>query len=81
MPIYVLTRGRPVLGGDPRLVQEDERLWRKLQDGLAALVPGSKHAIATRSGHVIQQEQPALVVAAIRDVVDAVRNPRTWKTH
>jgi hypothetical protein len=46
MPLFVLTHGRPAPGSDPRLVKADERLWRKLQDELAALVPKSKHLIA-----------------------------------
>jgi pimeloyl-ACP methyl ester carboxylesterase len=43
------------------------------------LVAESKHVIAERSGHEIHHEQPELVVAAIRDVVAAVREPGTWK--
>jgi pimeloyl-ACP methyl ester carboxylesterase len=50
-----------------------ERLWRRLQDELAALQPGSTHVIATRSGHDIQHEQPDLVLAQVRRVVAAVR--------
>ena len=81
MPLFVLTQGRPdPSGSDPRLVAADERLWRKLQDELAELVPDAKHVIAKKSGHDIQHEQPQLVVAAIRDVVQAVQNPGTWKT-
>jgi pimeloyl-ACP methyl ester carboxylesterase len=81
MPLFVLTHGRPdPSGSDPRLVAADERLWRKLQDELAELVPDAKHVIAKKSGHDIQHEQPQLVIAAIRDVVQAVQNPSTWKT-
>jgi pimeloyl-ACP methyl ester carboxylesterase len=81
MPLFVLTHGRPdPSGSDPRLVAADERLWRKLQDELAGLVPNSKHVIAKKSGHDIQHEQPQLVAAAIRNVVQAVRDPGTWKT-
>ena len=81
MPLVVLTHGRPdPSGSDPRLVAADERLWRKLQDELAELVPNSKHVIATKSGHDIQHAQPQLVAAAIRNVVQAVRDPGTWKT-
>ena len=49
-----------------------------LQDDLAQLVPDAKHVIATESGHNIHQDQPELVIEAIRAVVDAVRNPSTW---
>jgi len=77
----VLTRGRPdESGSDPRLVEADERLWRTLQAEIAALVPESRHVIAKQSGHDIHHEQPDLVINTIREVVEAVRDPGTWKT-
>ena len=80
MPLFVLTHGRvDQPDTDPRLNEADERLWQTLQDELAALVPGSKHLIAKRSGHDIQHDQPELVVNAVRKVVEAVRDPGTWK--
>ena len=36
-------------------------------------MPGGRLVIATQSGHDIQDEQPELVLDAIRDVVRAVR--------
>jgi pimeloyl-ACP methyl ester carboxylesterase len=71
MPLVVLTRGRPEDPG-AAFVEQDERLWLELQRELAQLVPGSRHLI-TQSGHEIQNEQPELVLEAIRDVVLAVR--------
>jgi pimeloyl-ACP methyl ester carboxylesterase len=44
---------------------------------LAALVPGAKLVTKTDSGHEIHKEQPQLVIDAIREVVDAVRNGQT----
>lgn len=44
---------------------------------LAALVPGSKHVTRTDSGHVIHHDNPGLVTASIREVVDAVRAGQT----
>jgi len=49
---------------------------RASQAKLAALVPGARHLKETHSGHNIHREQPQLVVEAIRDVVDAVRESR-----
>lgn len=49
---------------------------RASQARLAALVPGARHVKETHSGHNIHREQPQLVVEAIRDVVDAVREKR-----
>jgi len=41
-------------------------------------VPGARHVIAAESSHYIQLEQPALVIEAIRQVVEGVRHPNTW---
>lgn len=55
---------------------ETEIAQRASQARLAALVPGARHDDETHSGHNIHREQPQLVVEAIRDVVDAVRQGR-----
>jgi pimeloyl-ACP methyl ester carboxylesterase len=47
--------------------------WRTAQDRLAKLL-NAKHVSDTNSGHAIQMEQPRLVIDAIREVVDAVRD-------
>jgi pimeloyl-ACP methyl ester carboxylesterase len=81
MPLFVLTHGRvDDPSTDPRIAVADDRLWRSLQNELAALVPNSKHVVAKRSGHDIHHDEPGLVVSAIRDVVEAVRDPQTWRT-
>jgi pimeloyl-ACP methyl ester carboxylesterase len=81
MPLFVLTHGRvDQPDSDPRINAADERLWQTLQDELAALVPNSKHVIAERSGHDIQHAQPEVTASAIREVVEAGRDPGTWKT-
>jgi pimeloyl-ACP methyl ester carboxylesterase len=41
---------------------------------LARLSPQGRHIVADRSGHWIPLDQPELVVAAIRDIVDQVRS-------
>jgi pimeloyl-ACP methyl ester carboxylesterase len=73
MPLVVLTHGRFDPGPPGWPGQEIERLWQQLQRELARLVPGGRLVIATESGHDIQDEQPELVLDAIRDVVLAVR--------
>ena len=47
---------------------------KKAQERLAKLVPNAKHITNTNSGHEIHKEQPQLVIDAIREVVEAVRN-------
>jgi hypothetical protein len=44
------------------------------QHDLAQLLPGARHAIAEQSGHYIQQDQPELVIEAVRQVVESVRH-------
>jgi pimeloyl-ACP methyl ester carboxylesterase len=72
LPLAVITHGRLHFPpGSEEAAQE--RLWRQLQDELAAMQPGSTHVIASRSGHDIQHEQPELVLAQLRRVIAAVR--------
>jgi len=42
------------------------------------LVPNARYTIATKSGHNVHQDEPELVIAAIRQVVDAVQDPNSW---
>jgi pimeloyl-ACP methyl ester carboxylesterase len=87
LPLVVLSHGRP-LGADlppealalvpPGIFEAIEPEAQALQAALAELVPGARHVIATGSGHYIQLEQPELVIDAIRQVVEAVRDPRGW---
>lgn len=80
VPAVVLTHGGefPFPEGFP--VEEIEQVWTSAQEKLAALIPGTPLIVATGSSHYIQLDQPELVIAAIRDVVDAVRDPSTWST-
>jgi len=83
MPLFVLSHGQPFgvtaaeLGFPPEAL---ERAWAEAQNELARLVPHARHVIATKSAHYIQLQQPELVIAASRQVVEAVRNPATWAT-
>jgi pimeloyl-ACP methyl ester carboxylesterase len=71
IPLVVLAHGHP--DPDTPFVELEEPFWRQLQRELAQLVPGGRLVIATQSGHIIQDDQPELVLDAIRDVVLAVR--------
>src|SRR3546814_17059962 len=55
-----------------------EAVWPPLQEELASLVPDSRLVVDEESGHYIQLEQPDLVTEAIRQAVDAVRDPASW---
>jgi len=83
-PLVVLSRGQPMAmpadlpGG---LTGEGlERAWTAEQDRLAALLPDARHVIASESEHYIQLQQPELVIAAVQQVVAAVRDPSSWAT-
>ncbi len=54
-------------------------LTRVLGADLAALVPDGRLIVVEGSGHIIHEEQPVVVVQAITDVVNAVRDPSTWE--
>ena len=84
MPLFVLSRAKPVAlpPNVPASFSQAafETAWRQGQDQLASLLPDARHVIATKSDHYIQIEQPDLVIDAVRQVVDAVRDPSTWST-
>jgi pimeloyl-ACP methyl ester carboxylesterase len=83
MPLVVLAAGQST---DPSFLPpdwplaEEEELHREQQMDLAARVPGSRYQLVEASGHYIQLEQPALVIDAIADVIEAVRDPSRWDT-
>jgi pimeloyl-ACP methyl ester carboxylesterase len=75
MPLSVISHGVVAPGTYPDgwPAAAEEGLWSRLQDELAALEPGSRHVIASKSDHDIQHEQPELVLHEIRHVVGSVR--------
>jgi len=58
-------------GGEP--VPSIERLWGELERDNAALSPHGRVVVARRSHHRIAEDEPDLVVDAIREVVEAAR--------
>jgi hypothetical protein len=48
--------------------------WNPLQAELASASSNSVHVMALRSGHGIPNNQPGLVVEAVREVIDAARS-------
>jgi pimeloyl-ACP methyl ester carboxylesterase len=81
MPLAVLAHGRPFpLPADAQgfTSAELEGFMRAAQENLATLVPDARFSVATKSGHDIHQDQPELVIEAIRQVVEGVRHPDTW---
>lgn len=79
MPLVVLAHGIPFAAPIPGWPSEQtEAIMLDAQYDLAGLVPDARLEIATESGHNIHQDQPELVIDAVRVVVTAVRDPSTW---
>ena len=83
MPLAVLAHGRPFAcrrrpRADGFTSAELEAIPAGEFEDLATLVPQARFFVATESGHDIHQDQPELVIEAIRQVVEGVRNPDTW---
>jgi pimeloyl-ACP methyl ester carboxylesterase len=79
IPLFVLTAGQPFDLSQLQSLPADfpaafNKAWHTGQDALATLAPNAKHIIATKSGHYIQGQEPQLVIDAIKQVVEAVRN-------
>jgi len=75
LPLVVVSRGlaQTPAGLPADLVVRREQAWRRMQCDLAALSSRSVHMIAQRSGHLMHQEQPDMVVDGIQQVLKLVR--------
>jgi pimeloyl-ACP methyl ester carboxylesterase len=79
MPLAVLAHGRPFYAPFPDWPGAAmEEIMLAMNRDLATLVPNARLSVASGSGHYIHQDQPALVIEAIRQVVAGVRDPSTW---
>ncbi len=71
MPLAVLTAGS---ADNPAFQREGVReVWFELQREIAMLSTNSKHVIADNSTHYIHEDEPEIVIDAIRWVVEEVR--------
>jgi pimeloyl-ACP methyl ester carboxylesterase len=65
IPLVVLTRTPPAdLQADPR-----DGVWQELQRELTTRSPQGEQIVAAKSGHYIQNDEPSLVIDAVRRVV------------
>jgi pimeloyl-ACP methyl ester carboxylesterase len=81
MPLAVLAHGKPFpVPADAQGFTSDalEAVLRATNEDLATLVPRVRFFVASECGHDIHQDQPELVIEAVRQVVAGVRNPDTW---
>ncbi|HUU35198.1 MAG TPA: alpha/beta hydrolase, partial [Vicinamibacterales bacterium] len=66
VPLAVVTRSRWTNGTDGAADRPWLDAWKELQREMAAQSPVSRHIQATSSGHYVQNDEPALVVDAVR---------------
>jgi pimeloyl-ACP methyl ester carboxylesterase len=76
-PLVVITAAREreqFRDVPPSLYRLAVRLWRVMQAELAELSNDQAHVVALRSDHFVQDDQPLVVIRAIRAVVRTVRD-------
>ncbi len=80
MPVVVVARGLPLQhdemppGWTSDQRRRREELRKTIQADLAALSSRGELMVAAHSGHFVHQDEPEVVVAAIRKIVDAWRD-------
>jgi pimeloyl-ACP methyl ester carboxylesterase len=77
-PLVVLTRGQEDAppGTPPERAAQMLRAWQSMQDDLARLSTNSAHVVARNGHHNLMWDAPGLVVASVREVVEAARSRR-----
>ena len=75
LPLIVLSAGKnvPIASLSDAENQQRWEEWQALQSEVVALSTESKQIIAAESGHMIQLDQPELVIESIREMVDAIQ--------
>jgi pimeloyl-ACP methyl ester carboxylesterase len=85
LPLVVLTHGHCCdwlpQGMPDEIDARCEQVWQRLQRKLSGLSSQGRLIVAERSGHRIMLDRPDVVVAAIRDVVEAARDRQhDWRS-
>ena len=84
VPLIVIVHGDA--RQDPHLIPAGwpgevlDPIWQELVAKQAELVPGGRLVVAEQSDHGIPFVQPELVVDAVREEIEAVRDPSRWAT-
>ncbi len=78
IPLYILTAGDEKRYDsfikDEKFKLEMLTAWNKMQSDFLLLSTNSKQIIVLNSGHYINQEQPAIIVDAINDLMNKISN-------
>jgi pimeloyl-ACP methyl ester carboxylesterase len=75
----VVTKDMTPPGWSAQQLAERERVWREMQQEMARRSPQGRVIIAEKSGHYIQNDQPDLVIDAVRRVVESVRSRKAGR--
>ncbi len=73
IPVRIISHGRPVgadAGVPPGLEEAVEEAWQSMQRDLLDISTDTRLEVAEDSGHDIHLEQPGLVVAAVRELLE-----------
>jgi pimeloyl-ACP methyl ester carboxylesterase len=73
VPLVVVRHGLPFEASPDWPSDKVEQLWSELQAELATLTTHGKVIVAEHSHHRIQESEPEVVTAAIKEVVEAAR--------
>lgn len=78
LPVIVVTAGAylrdaPSTTAGQQTGQQLQALWREMHREMLAQSSNAAHILAEDSGHFIQREQPEVVIAAVRQMLEAVR--------
>lgn len=78
LPLVVLSQGAETRGNEAfGLTAAQREVWDVLQMELAALSTRGRRLVAEDSGHMIQLEQPAIVIDAVVELVGRLRGQAT----
>ena len=72
LPVILLVAVQGPPNTDPKMTE----MWMEKQKEWVKKVPGAKLVRAEKSGHFIQGQQPELVIAAIKELVDKARSKK-----
>jgi pimeloyl-ACP methyl ester carboxylesterase len=76
LPLTVISRGHSDRNPEkfpPGVVEQIEQVWQQMQYELAQLSSQSRYIRAENSGHMINKDEPDLIVEVIRQVVMQIR--------
>jgi pimeloyl-ACP methyl ester carboxylesterase len=87
-PLYVLTSMKPLpaeilayLNITPEQGKQRRKDWKEMQDEEASWSSQSQHQLIPDAGHYIQLDRPDIVIAAVRSVVEKVRENNSSQPH